>query len=198
MDTKVQQSWEEFLNPDVVRPVLISASIYIAGFEALTDAIIGRIRDFFSYGFDEAGDKISPKYQSDVLSRNKSPVYASLDWLKEMHAIDDADMEVFERIKNSRNYLAHQLFSMIGSESTPPNFAEHFQEMVSLLCKIEVWWIKEVEIPTNPDFEGKEISQDGIVPGSVLGLQLLCDIALGDEKKSRFYFEKFRKQVKPD
>ena len=61
MDAKVQPSWEDFLNPDVVRPVLISASIYIAGFEALKDAIIGRIRDFFSYGFDESGDKISPK-----------------------------------------------------------------------------------------------------------------------------------------
>ena len=44
MDSKVQHSWEDFLNPDVMRPVLLSASIYIAGFEALKDGIIGRIR----------------------------------------------------------------------------------------------------------------------------------------------------------
>jgi len=43
MYAKVQQTWEDFLNPDVVRPVLISASIYIAGFEALKETIIGRI-----------------------------------------------------------------------------------------------------------------------------------------------------------
>jgi len=196
MDTKVQQTWEDFLNPDVVRPVLISTSIYIAGFEALKDSIIGRIRDFFCYGFDESGDKIDPRYQSEVLSRSKSPVYASLNWLKEMNAIDDADIESFECIKSCRNDLAHRLFSIIGSDFAPPDFATRFQEMATLLRKIEVWWIKEVEIPTNPDFDGQEISEDGIVPGRSIGLQLLCDIALGDETRSRFYFKEFRKQTK--
>ena len=196
MDTKVQQTWEDFLNPDVIRPVLISASIYIAGFEALKDAIVERIRDFFCHGFDESGDEIDPRYQSEVLSRNRSPVYASLDWLKEMNAIDDADIESFECIKSCRNDLAHRLFSIIGSDFAPPDFARRFQEMATLLRKIEVWWIKEVEIPTNPDFDGQEISDDGIVPGRSIGLQLLCDIALGDETRSRFYFKEFRKQTK--
>jgi len=93
-------------------------------------------------------------------------------------------------------HLAHRLFSMLGSEVTPPDFAKRFQEMAALLRKIEVWWIKEVEIPTNPDFDGQEISENGIVPGRVMGLQLLCDIALGDEDRSRFYIEEFRKRAK--
>ena len=71
METKVQQRWEDFLNPDVIRPILISVSIYIAGFEALKDAVIGRIRDFFCHGFD---DEIDSRYQCEVLSRNRSPV----------------------------------------------------------------------------------------------------------------------------
>jgi len=196
MDTKVQQAWEDFLNPDVIRPVLISASIYIAGFEALKDSIIGRIRDFFCHGFDESGDKIDPRYQSKVLSRNKSPVYASLEWLKEMNAIDDADIESFERIKSCRNDLAHRLFSIIGSEFTPPDFATRFQEMATLLRKIEVWWIKEVEIPTTPDFDGKEVTEDGIIPGRLIGFQMLCDIALGDEDRSHFYIEELRKHAR--
>jgi hypothetical protein len=196
MDTKVQQSWGDFLNPNVVRPVLISASIYIAGFEALKDAIVRRIRDFFCYGFDGSGEKIDPKYQSDVFTRNKSPVYASLDWLKEMNAIDDADIEAFERIKSCRNLLAHRLFSLLASEDNPPDFATRFQEMVTLLRKIEIWWVKEVEIPTNPDFDGQEIDEDGIVPGPLISLQILCDIALGDETKSRLYIEEFRKRAK--
>ncbi len=87
MDPKFQQSWENFLNPAILRNHLISASIYIASFEALKDAVIGRTRDFFWNGFDQAGDRIDPKYGHDVLSRNKSTVYASLDWLKEMGAI---------------------------------------------------------------------------------------------------------------
>ncbi len=195
LDPNVQQSWEEFLNPDVMRPRLISASIYIAGYESLNDAIITRIRDFFWTGFDESGDRIDPTYEADVLSRNRSQLYASLDWLKEMHAIDDADIGALDLVKTCRNLLAHRLFSMLGAEGLPPDFEECFYEMVSLLHKIELWWIREVEIPTNPDFDGQEIHKNQITPGRVMGLQLLCDIALSDEQASRVYFEQFRERA---
>ncbi len=194
MNSNVRQSWEAFLNPDVVRPRLIGASIFIAVFESLKDAIVDRLRDFFWTGFDESGDKIDPKYQSDVLVRNRSPVYASLDWLKEMNAINDADILAFERVKTCRNALAHNLFSVLGSEGLPPDFEQCFTELVALLRKIEVWWITNVEIPTNPDYDGQEINEDGIIPGRLLTLQVLCDIVLGDEESSRFYYNEFCKQ----
>lgn len=194
MDPNVKRSWEEFLNPEVMRPRLIAASIYIAGFEALKDAVIGRIRDFFWNGFDESGDKIDPKYKSDVLARNKSTVYASLDWLKGMDAINEADVETFNRVKACRNTLAHNLLSTLGSEGLPDGFDECFTEMVRFLRKIEVWWITNVEIPTDPDFDGRDVDEEGIVPGSIMTIQLLCDIALGDREQSRFYYDEFRKQ----
>ncbi len=195
MDPKVRQSWEEFLNPDVLRPRLIAASIYIAAFEALKDAIVENIRTFFWCGFDESGDKIDPKYHSDVLSRNRSPVHASLDWLKEMGAINEADLQAFERVKNCRNTLSHRLFDAIGSKGMPTDFEKCFGEMYDLLRKIDVWWIREVEIPTNPDFDGADIDEQGIVSGRELGLHLLCSIALGDEDACRAYFEEFRKRT---
>lgn len=193
MDPKVKRSWEEFLNPEVTRPCLIAASIYIAGFEALKGSVVGRIRDFFWTDLDESGDTIDPKYQSDVLSRNKSPLYASLDWLKGMNAIDDRDLRTFDRVKACRNTLAHKLFSVLGSEGLPADFEQCFTDMVSLLRKIEVWWITNVEIPTNPDYDGSDIDEDGIVPGPVMGMQLLLDIALGDDKRSKFSYDQFRK-----
>lgn len=194
MDPKVRQSWEGFLNPDVMRPRLISASIYIAAFEVLKDSIVTRIRDFFWVGFDESGDIIDPKYKSDVLSRNKSPVYASLDWLKEMGVVNDEDLTIFKNVKKCRNALAHRLFSTLGSEGLPAEFEQFLIQMVGLLYKIEVWWIVNVEIPTDPDFDGRDIDEDGIVPGPIMSIQLLLEIALGDEDKSRFYYEEFRKQ----
>jgi len=194
MEAKVRQSWEEFLNPEVIRPRLIVASVYIAGFEALKDSIVGRIRDFFWTGFDESGDKIDPKYQSDVLARNRSPVYASLGWLKEMRAIDDGDLSVFDRVKACRNTLAHKLFSTLGSEGLPLDFEQCFSEMVALLRKIEVWCIVNVEIPTNPDYDGEDIDEEKIVSGRLISMQLLWEIALGDDERSRFYYDEFRKQ----
>lgn len=195
MDPKVKRAWEEFLNPEVMRPRLIAASIYIAGFEALKDSVIGRIRDFFLTGFDESGDKIDPKYESDVLSRKRSPLYASLDWLKGMNAIDEDDLRKFDRVKACRNTLAHRLFYLLGSEGLPADFEQCFADIVALLRKIEVWWITNVEIPTNSDFDDTDVDEDGIVPGPVMGMQLLMEIALGDKEQSRSYYDEFRKHT---
>lgn len=194
MDPNVRRAWEEFLNPEVMRPRLIAASIYIAGFEVLKDAIVDRICEFFWTGFDESGDKIDPKYQSDVLNRNRSPIYASLDWLKERNAIDEADVCTFDCVKACRNMLVHNLLSILGSEGLPPDFDQRFTELVAILRKIEVWWITNVEIPTNPDYDGSDINEEGIVPGRLMTIQLLWDIALGDEEQSRFYLNEVRKQ----
>ena len=194
MDHNVRRSWEEFLNPEVTRPRLIAASIYIAEFEVLKEAIVDRTRDFFWMDFDESGDKIDPRYKSDVLDRKKSPVYASLSWLREMNVINDSDIRVFDRVKACRNTLAHNLFSTLASEGLPPDFEQRITEMVELLRKIEVWWIVNVEIPANPDYDGIHIDEEEILPGRLAGIQLLRDIALGDEKRSRFYYEEFRKQ----
>ena len=53
MDPKVKRSYEDFLNPEVQRRRLISASLYIAGFEILKKSIVNRIRGFFWNGFDK-------------------------------------------------------------------------------------------------------------------------------------------------
>lgn len=67
MDKQTEQRWEEFLKPDVLRSRLITASLFIAGFELLEGSIVGRIRDFFCDGFDEKGDIIDAQYQTKVL-----------------------------------------------------------------------------------------------------------------------------------
>ena len=195
MNNEVGLSWENFLNPDVTRPRLIAASVYITGFEILKESIIGRIRDFFTCGFNEKGDIIDPKYQTDVLSRNKNPVHASLDWLQHMKVIDQADIAVFDQVKRCRNALAHDLPRLLARNGLPDDFVDNFRAMVPLLRKIEVWWVMNVEIPTNPDFADKEVDESGILPGTVISFQLLCEIALGSDEQGRLYYEQFKKEA---
>jgi len=191
MNDKTQISWENFLNPATLRPKLITVSVYIAAFELLKSAIVDRIKNFYTFGID----RIDPEYQAEVLSKNRSPVHASLEWLKEMHAIDDTDVATYERVKNLRNELAHALTGMLLRE-LPAELAERFNEMVSLLEKIERWWIVNVEISTNPEFDGKEVDAENAIPGPVMGLQLLLNIALGPEDESKQYFDEFIKQTR--
>ncbi len=51
---KLEQTLEEFLNPEIMRERLISASIYIAAFESLKETIIEKIR--FYYCLDDSKD----------------------------------------------------------------------------------------------------------------------------------------------
>jgi hypothetical protein len=193
LEAEAHGSWERFLNPDATRRCLVSASLYIAAFEALKNTVVDRVRDFFWQGFDENGDRLHPEYTSDVLARNKSPVYASLDWLKDIAAIDNEDLAAFERAKALRNALAHELLTTLVSTGLPSKFEQRLAEMVALLRKIEVWWIVNVDMATDPDCEGRSFDEEKIVPGPLMFLQILFDVALGDDEKSSFYYKEWRK-----
>src|SRR5689334_5920188 len=115
MKSDVQNSWENILKPEVLRMHLLIASVYIAGFESLKSAIIGRPRDFFVNGFRKGEMIVDPKYAAAVVARHRSLTYASLDWLKEMGAIDSMDIAIFNELKNCRNKLAHELLSVASN-----------------------------------------------------------------------------------
>jgi len=109
----------------------------------------------------------------------------------EMDAIDGADIESFTQVKECRNTLAHKLLSTLNADGLPEDFDECFNQLVELLRKVEVWWITNVEIPTNPDFDCVDVDEADIVPGPIVIIQLLLDIAHGGED---IYFQEFRKR----
>lgn len=143
------ENWERFLDPDFLRPSLLSATMFITAFELLKDSIVDRVRDFYTLGW---GDKtaMSPEYEKEVLTRDKKrrPLAASLDWLHEHRAIDEADLEIFRRLTDVRNQLAHELFRVVTGQ-VPSEHDSQFPALIALLRKVEVWWIVNVEIPTN-------------------------------------------------
>ena len=182
------EQWERFLAPEVVRERLFNASLFITAFELLKDSIIGRLRDFYCIGFDENGPTISESYEARVLSRNKNVLYASLDWLRESDVIDAEDMAAFERIRLARNGIAHKLPALVF-QGDDHEVGKRFPEAFALLKKIEVWWVMNLEIPTNPDYDGKEIDESGVVPGPVWMFQLMMEVASGNST----YLDEFRK-----
>ena len=173
------EHWERFLDPHHVRPSLFLATMFITTFEILKNSVVDRIRTFYADGFDENGPILGSDYQRDVATRNKSILYASLEWLQEHEAIDQSDLETFERLKKIRNQLAHQLFEVVTGQRESAHETQ-FAVLIELLRKIEVWWVVNFEIATNPDYDGQEIDEEGIVPGAILSLQMLVQVASGN------------------
>ena len=163
------------------------AAIFMVGFDLLKSTIVHRPRRFFEAGRSDDEQRREPDY-AELLARNRSPLYASLDWLKEHGAIDAGDLAVFEEVKTRRNHLAHELLNALTSAGPPAEFDRTFDDLVGLLRKIEVWWIVNFDLPANPDFDGTDVDPDGITPGPVAGLQVLLEVALGAPEQSLFYY----------
>ena len=189
------RKWEEFLNPEVLKAKLIAASMYLTAFELLKDSIIDRVKGFYITGFDESDTTVSSAYAAEVLSLNKSCLYASLLWLKKQDAINDDDLSTFEAIKTCRNGVAHELRRIVAGDLEGA-FVEQLPALISLLRKIEVWWIVNFEIPINSEFDGAEIDEAGIVPGAIWTIQLMFEVALGEPEKASYYLNEFKKRRK--
>lgn len=184
--TPNDKKWEQLLTPAIAREKLISASLYITAFELLKDSIIDRIRSFYADTYNQNGPIVGPEYQEKVLSRSKSVLYASLNWLLENDAINKQDIQLFESIKATRNSIAHGLHTLVIGDADFKHI-ERFQELVALLRKIEIWWVVNFEIPANPDYDGQEIDESGIVPGAVLMLQMMLEVVSGNEELLNHY-----------
>lgn len=156
----------------------------------LKGSIIEKIEGFFTNGFDENGIIVSPEYKEKVLSLNKSPLYASLKWLQNMKAIDDKDLETFEHIKKCRNTLAHEMLTF-ASSGVDFDVAATFNEMVSLLRKIEIWWFENLEMAIDSEVYPEDLDLEQVIPGPVWSLQMLIDVALGPEEEARKYYDYF-------
>ncbi|NOZ40290.1 MAG: hypothetical protein GXP24_08705 [Planctomycetes bacterium] len=179
-------SWAKFLNPQVLRQNLITASLFLAAFESLKSSVTNPIRDFFSNGFDENGFIVDPEYQAEVLDRHKSPLRASLLWLHDREIVDDADIATVDRIREHRNELAHQLMKYVAQSESEID-VELIGEISKLVTKIDRWWILEVEVPANSDYDGQEIDESEIISGNMFFLQMMMQVAAGDDSSDETY-----------
>ena len=176
-------AWADFLNPDLVRSKFVSAGLFLVAHEMLLGSIKRHPLFFCSNTWTVNGPEQSEEYRREVLAldpKGKSDTLrGSIAWLRHMDAINDEDEQAIKRVTDERNQLAHELSAMIGG-STPPSFLEHFPTVVSLVSKIEKWWIINVELETDPDLAGQEFDPDQVVPGVVVSLDMLSRVALGE------------------
>ena len=178
-----RSAWADFLNPDLVRSTFISAGLFLVAHEMLIDSLKRHPLSFFATRWTSKGPDQSEKYRKEVLALDpkqmNDPVRGSIAWLKSMNALDEDDEVAIKRVTDERNRLAHELSGVIHG-SLPQKFNEYYPTVMSLVSKIEKWWIVNVEMATDPDFAGKDIELDQVVPGVILSLDMLSQVALGE------------------
>jgi hypothetical protein len=189
--SSVNESWEKFLHPQTLKDNLVAISLFITAFEIFKSSVIEKPQSFFTNGFVDKELTIDEAYKNEVLSKSKHKLTASLLWFKELGAIDDDDLIVFDLIRQHRNEIAHEPLEFLSSSER--NFdLEKFPELINLLKKIELWWFINFELAIDPDMLPEGTSPQDVIPGSVWSLQLLFDIALGNEPEEGYYYKSFK------
>ena len=82
---------------------------------------------------------------------------------------------------------------ILGGEK-PNTFMQHFHPALDLLAKIERWWIRNVEMATDPDWDGKDVEDVDITPGRILLMQIIVDVAQGDAETATGYLKALREK----
>ncbi|MDM4014890.1 hypothetical protein [Roseiconus lacunae] len=186
---RVQQSWEKFLDPGTLRSNLIACSLFIVAWETFCRTSIDNLHGFYNFGVDpELGE--SENYRSRVLDRHKSRLMASLLWFQEMGAIDQDDLNLVKRIKDHRNEIAHELPKYLCQAGHEID-VELFGKLTDLISKIGRWWVMEIEVPTNSDFDGVEIDPEEVQSGDMWFLGMLLQVATGDEEEASKLYQQF-------
>ena len=149
----------------------------------LTNSVINGLRSFMCYEYDDSNQLVdSDHYRDDVLSRHRSRFAASLDWLIEHGAVDAKDQELAQRIREHRNLIGHELPKIIASSEHELD-PQLFNDLFELVAKIDRYWIRELEIPSNSDFDHLdpyEIPDSEITSGNMIFLGMMRGIAIGE------------------
>jgi len=186
--------WLKFLDPENLKGNLMFSSLYIASFEAFKDYVVDEVKFFFNNGFKDGEFTFSNEYNTKVKILDKSLLKATLIWLKDLEAIDEKDIETYVELRQYRNKLSHELMTLLF-EGLPQELPEKFAQLIALRVKIEKWWIMNIEIPTNPDFDAStRIKDEDIMTSSQIFNQLIFDMLSGDEKRASYYQNEFKQR----
>ena len=128
--------WLKFLDPENLKENLMFSSLYIASFEALKDYVVEEVKFFFNTGFSDGEFTFSDDYNIKVKAKDKSILKATLLWLKDSGAIDDNDIETFDKLRQYRNKLSHELTSLLF-EGLPKELPEKFVQLIELRVKLK-------------------------------------------------------------
>lgn len=179
----MNSQWEDFLNPDVLQRRFAKAGLYLVAHEMLLASIKEPIFRFFSNEWSkEKGWHFSDEYRREVLALDpkgkEDSLRSSIKWLENMEVIDADDLKIIEELTCARNIFAHELGKVI-SAGEMPEFEKLFPNMVSLVTKINRWWVINVETTVDDQWAEEEINPQNVTPGTTILLQLLERFVLG-------------------
>lgn len=157
----VLQGFENICNKKILQTNLSYMALYICLYEHMADTVQTRIESFLCDEMRVNGEgkwkyTHSNLYKEEIKRRvvdergNKDILKASMLWFVDSGAITHAEYELFLSLKDLRNSFTHEMSKYIW-EGLSEELAPKLIQLLDLYCKIDKWWINEIEIPIAGD-----------------------------------------------
>ncbi len=117
----------------------------------------------------------------------KDRLHASCLWFQNRGAIDEGDIAIIKEIRSHRNDIAHELPKYIGDSRYTVNM-QLLDSIQFMIGKIERWWIREIEMEVNSDYDRVDksaIPGDQIHSGRMIMMDWIHKVTHGQEEDLR-------------
>ena len=145
------------------------AALYMIAADALRSTVEGHARTFFDLDNVLGQSEDLPTEFAKLRSKNQAErlIAASL-WFCSLDAFSEADRQLVKTSIELRNKAAHELLKMFFDGRHSKLDEKHIHEMLQVIHKANVWWLKNVEREISPFFPSQatddelERSQSGV------------------------------------
>lgn len=197
---KALQMFENILDKNSLRGNIIISSLFVLLFEALKDFIIDRPRSLYCIDTFEMKDgkfiyKENEKYKQKVRALDKKIFQASVRWFQNHDALTANDVSVIFKAEQRRNVFVHEIMKVLTEGCTDED-ASLFSDLVSIYRKLDSWWIFNVEFDPDDVQNPEDVTQDTCYSLSAVLLQIIKDIALGNDQPYSGWMEQIREAVR--
>ncbi len=188
-------NFKNILNPNTLKSNLILSSLYITFFESLKDYIVDKVKEFYLTGLEDNEFTYSSQYDEKITSKitkKNKLLKVSLNWFVDCGAIEVDRVKEFDDLVDYRNFLAHEM-SKFMFEGDFDVLEDKLEKLMKLQVDLDRWWILNIEIPTNPDFDNKNIEEENVISSSEILYKIIMEVLSGDEESAWKYYEEYEK-----
>lgn len=177
-------NWCNILDEGILKYNVSFASMFVLNYECLKEYVIGQIREFYSENIHFEDDKMvceeSLRYKREVRTLDKNIENASLKWFIKENVITREEYEIYQKIRQRRNDIAHELLKNLNKGFNEQD-VKLFSSLLDMYRKIDKWWINEIEIPISGNEIPDNYDMENVCGGQAIVLSIINNIVLGNE-----------------
>ena len=198
---KALKVFENILNKEALQTNILGVALFVLFFEQLKDFIINRPLGFFCFDSCEIKDDKFVYKENDAYKRNvrsldpKRIFHASVQWFQKQAALSENEALTIFKAEKRRNDFVHEFFRTL-TEGWQEKDSILLGEIISLYQRLDSWWVYNIEFEGDEVPNPETVTQKDCYSLSAAILNVVKDIALGNDEPYSGWMEQIREAVR--